>query len=227
VREARSARSTRGAAGRPGRSGWPRDRRRLPRPRLDRRLDHAQLRRGRGRRRHGGRSRLPRGRSGRGGFAGPLAEAIFDILAELLELFLQAAIRVLQLLDAAVGLAQLVLEPVEAHHKLRRVVFVRRRRARNIGRRRRLTMEKVEALSQPRRGEHKAEEGAGRRNPAQWNKDRRPHRETAAILGSRHRIIRALATTCRHGRAASGAMPREIPHLHPLPVSSTARRSIQ
>ena len=48
-----------------------------------------------------------------------LAEAEFDILPEFLELVLEPALGVLKLLDAAVRLAELLLEPVDPEDERR------------------------------------------------------------------------------------------------------------
>ncbi len=89
--------------------------------------------------------------SGAGGSAaGAIAEPEFDILAELLQLRLEPALRVLQFLDPAVGLAKRLLEPVDPHHETGCVVWVARA-ARNVGGRGRLAVEEIELRLSRRR----------------------------------------------------------------------------
>ena len=97
----------------------------------------------------------------RRGAAGAIAEAEFNVLAELLQLRLEPALRVLQFLDPAVGLAKRFLEPVDAHHEPGGFVVVRA--ARNVGGRRGLAVEEIE-LRLSRRRERKA--GDERRDEA-------------------------------------------------------------
>ena len=87
-------------------------------------------------------------------------EAVFDVLAEFLELVLDAMVGILQLLDAAVRLAQLLFEPVDAHDQRSRLVLVRRGGAGDVGQRRGLrglSVKQVEALGVRRNG--KREDG--------------------------------------------------------------------
>ena len=76
--------------------------------------------------------------------AGAIAEPEFNVLAELLHLRLEPALRVLQFLDPAVGLAKFFLEPVDAHHQASGVVRIAWLAARNVSGRRGLTVEDVE-----------------------------------------------------------------------------------
>ena len=74
--------------------------------------------------------------------AGAIAKPVLNVLAELLQLRFEPALRVLQFLDPPVGLAELFLEPVDANHQPRGVIRVAR--ARNVRRRRGLPVEEIE-----------------------------------------------------------------------------------
>ena len=104
----------------------------------------------------------------RGGALGAVAEPVFDVLAELLQLSLEPMLDVLQFLDPAVGLPELLLELVDAQHQLRGLVGVACGAARNVGRRR-LAVERIE-LGLSRRRERDA--GDERRHEA-WAKQGR------------------------------------------------------
>ena len=104
----------------------------------------------------------------RGGALGAVAEPVFDVLAELLQLSLEPMLGVLQFLDPAVGLPELLLELVDAQHQLRGLARVARGAARNVGRRR-LAVERIE-LGLSRRRERDA--GDERRHEA-WAKQSR------------------------------------------------------
>ena len=76
------------------------------------------------------------GRGGRGGGVGAgAAEAELDVLLEALELVLEPTLLILQFLDAAVGLPQFVLQPVDAQVERAGVASVDRvgRPAGNVG----------------------------------------------------------------------------------------------
>ena len=105
--------------------------------------------------------------AGRG--RGRAAEAVFDVLLEALELVLQQALLVLQLFDAAVGLSELVLEPVEPDHHLSGIVGIagvgadagdhrRRRRLRRLGGRSDVERIEVEGPGAARAGDADGEE---------------------------------------------------------------------
>ena len=64
---------------------------------------------------------------------GAIAEAVFHVLAELLQLRLEPALGVLQFLDPAVRLAKLFLKPVDAHHEPGGVADPRRPGCRRAG----------------------------------------------------------------------------------------------
>jgi hypothetical protein len=87
--------------------------------------------------------------------AGAIAEPKFNILAELLHQRFEPALRVLQLLDPAVGLTKFFLEPVDAHHQPGAIIGIAWRPAWNVGGRRSLTVEDIE-LCLSRRCEHDA-----------------------------------------------------------------------
>ena len=81
-----------------------------PRPRRRRAVDHHRRRDRHGRGRPG---RTPAARRRPGRCARAVAQAEFDVLPELLQLILEPALGVLELLDASVRLPQLLLEPVD------------------------------------------------------------------------------------------------------------------
>ena len=153
---ARSAVWFRAAAARRARSGRRRDR---TRPTTSSALLARPARRG-----FGGLQR----RQAPGGALGAVAEPVFDVLAELLQLSLEPMLGVLQFLDPAAGLPELLLELVDAQHQLRGLVGVACGAARNVGRRR-LAVERIE-LGLSRRRERDA--GDERRHEA-WAKQGR------------------------------------------------------
>ncbi len=150
--------------------------------------------------------------------AGTLAEPEFDVLTELLQLILQPTLRILELLDAAVGLPEFILEPVEAHDVRRRVVRVVPGGARNIGwrghlgRLRRLAMEKIEPLRIRNRRSQK--ERKARRHQARGSGEfhwRRPRQ--VFVAGPIHTAMvgfkaPAGETAARSGRVLADQGPR-------------------
>ena len=93
-----------------------------------------------------------------------IAEAVFHILPELLQLRLQPALRVLQFLDPAIRLAKFFLEPIDPHHEPGRLI----RGAWDVSRWGRLTVKNVELRLSRRRnretdGESRDEARAKRR----------------------------------------------------------------
>ena len=83
--------------------------------------------------------------------AGAIAEAEFNILAELLQLRLEPMLGVLQFLDPAVGPAQVFLEPVDTDDEAGGVVWIVWRGVRDVRRRRCLTVEDIELRLSRRR----------------------------------------------------------------------------
>ena len=101
--------------------------------------------------------------------ARPVAEAELDVLPKFLQLFLQATLGVLQLLDSPVRLPQLLLKPVDAYDQRRRLVLLllhgaaghvgRRRHLRGL---RRVAVEEVETLrARRRRGGRRGDDDRG------------------------------------------------------------------
>ena len=86
----------------------------------------------------------------------------FDVLAEFLQLRLEPMLGVLQFLDTAVGLPELLLEPVDAQDQLGGLVRIAAS-ARNVGRRRGLAVEGIELRLSRRRERNAAATNAAMR----------------------------------------------------------------